>query len=287
MVGTGLIALAAALANLRRIVDLHHVRDTWFLSITCSAPVLTMIITGQSSALIALCIVAGAGLWTKGRHALACGMLGLLALKPNWGAFFGLLLIVRGDWRGATWMLAVVAALCATTLPLSREMWLGFLHSSLSLDRLFLDYEPFKFVTLRGFFDGVLCSPMLARASWTLTSGALVVAAAKIWRATAPPIEHLAATVLLVIAANPYVQFYDALVLFLPASVWWTQRDRWQRAAWHAVGLLIAVVWLWEHAIWTWGLWFDRLGAMRPAVSLIGPACSIWLLVWAAQARRA
>ena len=98
----------------------------------------------------------------------AAGLLGLLSVKPNWGVFFGLYLIVRGEWRAAATMTATVLILCAIALPLGSALWTGFFHASVSNAAILATYEPFKVITLRGFLEAVLPSIHAARATWAV-----------------------------------------------------------------------------------------------------------------------
>jgi hypothetical protein len=97
--------------------------------------------------------------------------------------------------------------------------------------------------------------------------------------------RHLGLTLLLAVAVNPYASFYDALVLVLPATVWWADRALWRRGPWLTVGILIAIAWCAEQYVYTWSNVLRPLGAdWRPPFSLVGPAVTIWLLLAAREA---
>ena len=79
--------------------------------------------------------------------------------------------------------------------------------------------------------------------------------------------------------------FYDGLVLAVPATVWWTGRERWDRGPWVAAGALLAIIWCSEQWLYTWGVLAASAGrpVWRPAASLVGPAAAIWLVLAARQ----
>ena len=129
------------------------------------------IITGQSSALLLLCVVGAATLWTRGNVILACALLGLLAIKPNWGIVFGLLALVRGEWKGAATMAGIAALLCLLTLPLGRELWTDFLGASDSAFSLAGETPRDKQITVRAFLEATLGSSRSGAAClWTLAA---------------------------------------------------------------------------------------------------------------------
>ena len=76
-------ALVASISLLGRLLPIRSMKREWVLAIVLSAPALSTVIAGQSSALILLCVVGAATLWTRGRVGWARALLALLALKPN------------------------------------------------------------------------------------------------------------------------------------------------------------------------------------------------------------
>jgi hypothetical protein len=288
LVGVEIVALAVSLWLLRRLEPFREMRAEWFLAIALSAPMLSTIVTGQSSALIMLCIVGAASLWTRGKVTPACALLGLLAIKPNWGIVFGLLAIVRREWKGATTMAGVAVLLCALSLPLGFQLWKDFFGISVGNSFRLAGYEPQKLITLRGFLEGTLGRGDLTLILWSITAAALVVVAVLAWRAPGSPLRFLGIGVLLAVSANPYAFFYDALVLAIPATAWWAERDRWSRQPWLIVGALIALMWCSEQWLYSWGVLASSAGVQwRPPVSLVGPAAAAWLVFAARQAIRA
>ena len=262
-------------------------RAEWFLAIALSAPMLSTIVTGQSSALIMLCIVGAAVLWTRGKVTHACALLGLLAIKPNWGIVFGLMAIVRREWKGAAAMAGVAVLLCALSLPLGFQLWTDFFGISVGHSFTLAGYEPQKQITLRGFLEGTLGKGDLTLTLWAIAAAALVVVAVLAWRAPGSPLRYLGIGVLLAVSANPYAFFYDALVLAIPATVWWAERDRWARKPWLIVGALLALMWCSEQWLYSWGVVAASAGVpWRPPVSIVGLTTAIWLILAAREATR-
>ena len=287
LAGVEIVALAVSVWLLQHLAPFRHLRAEWILAIVLSAPALSTIITGQSSALILLCIVGAATLWSRGRVVPACALLGLLAIKPNWGIVFGLLFIVRGEWKGVATMAGVAALLCLTTLPLGHQLWADFFGASLQTVSNFTEYAPHKQITLRAFLDWTLGRGQVASTLWALTAIAMTVMAVIAWRARGTPLRHLGIALLLAVAVNPYVFFYDGLMLAVPATVWLAEREQWERRWWLAAGALIAVIWCGEHWLYTWGVVPVSLGVQlwSPPVSFVGPAAAIWLVLAAHQAK--
>ena len=280
-------ALVGSLWLLRRLEPFRHMRAEWVLAIALSAPALTTIVTGQSSAVIMLCVVVAAMLWTRGQVNYAYALLGLLAIKPNWGFVFGLMAIVRGEWKGAAAMVGVVVLLCVLALPLGRQVWTDFLEVSMANGDILANYDRQKLITLRGFLEGTLGTSDVTTILWALVAVGLVIMAALSWRAPGPPLRHLGTGLLLAVSANPYASFYDALVLAVPATVWWAERGRWARGPWLTVGILLAVAWCWEQWLYSWGVLAAAAGVhWVPPVSVVGPVAAVWLVLAARESMR-
>jgi len=253
-----------------------------------SAPAVTTIMTGQSSALMLLCLVAAGCLWTQGRVVPACALLGLFALKPNWGIAFGLLALTRREWKGAAAMVGVVLAMCLLSAPLGRQLWVDFFRISLANDAVLEGFEPQKQITLKAFFEGVLGMGTAALAAWAVSALGLLATAIAAWRKPGPPMRHLGIAVLLTVAANPYAWFYDGLLLAVPATMWWAERRAWTRGAWLCVGWGIAVAWFAEYWASSWSVLIGGAEPLwLPPVSIVGPLAAVWLVLAARQAAMA
>jgi hypothetical protein len=184
-------------------------------------------------------------------------------------------------------MLGVTGLLCALTLPLGFQLWADFLGVSVGHSFALAGYETQKLITVKAFLEGTIGKGDLTLSLWAITATALVVTAVLAWRAPGPPLRRLGIGVLLIVSANPYAFFYDALVLAVPATVWWAERDRWSRTPWLVVGALLAVMWCWEQWLYSWGAVAMAAGIWwRPPVSVVGPASAIWLVLASREAMR-
>jgi len=285
LAGVEVAALATSLWLLRRFEPGHLTRAEWALAIVLSAPALTTIVTGQSSALLMLCVVGAASLWSRGRVIAASALLGFLAIKPNWGIVFGLLAIARGEWKGAATMAGVAILLCVLSLPLGLQLWADFLGPTTAHAFVLADVDAQKLITFRAFLEGLLGKGDLALILWAIAAAGLTVAAVLAWRAPGPPLRHLGIGLLLAVAANPYAFFYDALVLAIPATVWFAERDRWTPGPWLIVAVLLSLAWCGEQWLYSWGVLARTAGlSWLPPVSFVGPAAAVWLVLAARQA---
>lgn len=288
LAGVEIGALVASLYLLQRLAPFREMRSEWVLAVAFSAPALTTVITGQSSALIMLCVVLAATLWSREKVVRSCALLGLLAIKPNWGVVFGLFGIMKGARRGVAMMVGSVAVLCAATVPLGWQLWKDFLSVSLSNGAILADYDPSRQITLRAFLEWLFGQNELAFALWVIMAASLTLMTALAWRVRGPALRHLGLALLLAVAVNPYASFYDALVLAVPATVWWAERDDWERGPWLTVGWLVALAWTSEQWQYSWGLVLRAIGLeWLPPVSLVGPVAATWLVLAARQAARA
>ena len=282
LVVTGCVSLLASLLMIRRLTAPVRMEPEWWLAASFSAPALSTLVMGQSSALMLLGI-AGAAFLSQKEHPLrAYAVLALFALKPNWGIFFGLFALLRRDYRGVLVMAGIVLTLCLFAAPLGAQVWRDFFRSSFSNGEILAQYSYYKQITLKGFLDATLGRSVLTTALWAVAGVGLCATAAAAWRVPAPPVRHLGLAVLLAVAANPYASFYDALVLVFPAAVWWSERAEWRRTPWLTVGWLIAAVWCWEQYSTTWAVLLKNQFSFEspyPPFSIVGPAVSIWLVV--------
>ena len=93
---------------------------------------------------------------------------------------------------------------------------------------------------------------------------------------------------LLALVSNPYGFFYDALLLVVPATAWWTERDAWRPDRWRFVGALIAAAWCWEQYAHSWREVLKFAGVnSAPPFSLVGPVAVLWLIVASIEATAA
>ncbi|MCO4746614.1 MAG: DUF2029 domain-containing protein [Proteobacteria bacterium] len=284
MATAGVATLIGAMVLMTKLAPVRGYRVEWALALFASGPAISNLMLGQSAGWLTLGLVVAATLWTRGRVLLACAVLGLFVVKPNWGIFFGVYALWTREWRGAAVMAGVAAGACLSALPLGAQVWTDFFEISLANDAILADYEPYKQITLGAFLKAALGEGSVTTAIWALSQLAMFGAAATVWRHSTDHAHKLGVAVLWLIAANPYASFYDALVLFLPATVWWSAQARWRPGRWNLVGVLIAFAWCWEKAPFT--LPFMGITDINGTVpfSVVGPCTAAWLLLEAAEA---
>ena len=161
----------------------------------------------------------------------------------------------------------------------------------MSNDTILAGYAAYKQITLKGFLEATLGAGAFSTVAWIAAAATLLLSTVAGWRSPGPPVRHLALAILLGVAVNPYASFYDALLLAIPGTVWWSERQTWRRGPWLTVGWLIAVAWCGEQYAFIWGALVSGtdLAWWLPPFSAVGPVATIWLLLAAretvAQAR--
>ncbi|MGD8495452.1 MAG: glycosyltransferase family 87 protein [Gemmatimonadales bacterium] len=226
--------------------------QTLALLVVASAAFNGTVVTGQHSALLTAAL-AGA-LWASSRDMpYAAGVfLGVLGLKPNWAIVVIAWLLLTRRWRELGAMAAVGAVMTAATLPMGFDVWREYVAEAPKVIRGFLDTtsgQPLrKLITFEAFSRSTVgrVSPVAAQVVWIGLEllagfGALVA-----WTRSRSMADQVAMLVLVLVAANVYVVFYDALALAIPAAVWWIGRDRYPPRLWWAVGGAAGGLWMWQ-----------------------------------------
>ena len=157
----------------------------------------------------------------------------------------------------------------------------GFFSSSLSNPSILTHYEAYKQITLQGFVHAVLPTHL---ATWVWRVSAVVLLGL-IWiwhhlRETQRLPHALGIAVLVAICVNPYASFYDAILLAIPACLWWHGRHEYPAKIRTLIGCLIGVMWLWEYytLYYVQQLQLLEISAPRP-FSIVGPSVALWLIL--------
>ena len=282
-----ILTLLVSLRLLAKLASPRGYAVEWSMAIALSHFAVLVLTMGQSSGWLLLGLVVAATLWQRGHPLAAHALLGLFVVKPNWGAFFGLMALARRDWRGAAVMAGVAALVCLTSLPLGADLWRDFVHVSLGNDVILEGYGYFKQITFGSFVESVLGRGPASTAARLVATGVMLAAAAFTWSRVREPVHLLGTTVLLLVAANPYVSNYDGLVLAVPAAVWWSTRERWDPSRWRVVGGMIAACWYWQYIPLVLGPILAIPGDVDsgPPFSIVGPCVAAWLLIQAWEVR--
>lgn len=225
---------------------------TLALLVVASAAFNGTVVTGQHSALLTAAL-AGA-LWASSRDMpYAAGLfLGVMGLKPNWAIVVVAWLLVSRRWRELGAMTAVGVVMLASTLPMGFDVWREYLAETPKVIQQFLDTtsgQPLhKLITFEAFSRSTVgrVSPVAARVVWLGLELLAGLGALVAWTRSRSVADQLAMLVLVLVAANVYVLFYDTLALAIPAAVWWVGRDRYPPRIWRVVGAAAGGLWLWQ-----------------------------------------
>ena len=236
--------------------------------------------TGQHSAILLLGLAGAARASSLDRPVRAGLWLGLLGIKPNWAVVAVAWLVVTRRWRTLGGMAAVGALMIASTLPLGLSVWGDYLQAAPHWVGVLLDpavgdysYPAHKLATIEAFTRSTVGSvnPMLGKISWVVLEVLALAAGLAVWLRRRDFRDQLAMAVLLMVGANVYVEFYDGLVLAVPAAVWATMRSGYPAAAWKTIAVAAGAVWAWY---WIWAL--GSPGPEWPA--LTGGLLAVWTL---------
>ena len=241
-----------------------------------SAAMAHVIVTGHSSALLALVIAAAAFFWTSGRNIAAGLCVGLLACKPNWLPVFGLVTLWRGGLRAGAASALVGIALIVSTLPLPATIWRDFLIITTRSTEIETRLPGFKEITLLAALRSILGWGTLTVVVWGVAAALLTWIVIRAVRDTRPLGRALGLLTLMAVVVNPYAHFYDGLVLMIPGVFWYAYRDSYPRGAWFGVGAWIAAYWIWDMAVFYYSAFIPAL--QNPRVSAAGILVAGWLV---------
>ena len=244
-----------------------------------SAPWLGVTITGHLSALYLLSILAGWLAWQNQRPLLAGLAFSVLLIKPNLGIFFGLLFLAKRQWRLLGGMLLGAGVLVAVTAPLGLIVWQDWWDASRNFAHL---YETgacsmTKQLTLFSLWQLLLMyrvpgPALVVKLTWALSVAPLLLGLVLVWRGplTAAKLTRLSGVfVLFLLAANPYLYFYDGLLLVIPAAVWYLRGNEYGSRQRHRLcGFFLTLIYLWGYCL------FISDGLLP--LSLIGLLSAAW-----------
>ena len=273
---TQLAAAAAMLVLLFRLARTPDA-DLAIAGVLGSAAMSSVIVSGQSSALLALVVTAAAVAVAEKRSFAAGAIVGLLLAKPNWLPLLAAFVLWKGGRRALAGLAATIAVLLLSTLPFS-ELWRDFFQVATHVESFKPAYPAFKEITLLAFLKSLAIPRGIAMAIWGVTFAVLGWLLLGVWRSERPLGRQLAATTLFAIVLNVYVGFYDGLVLAVPAVIWLTHRETYAPQTWRRVGFAIAAYWIWDMAVFYYAPMIASVTRpiADPPISLGGLLIYVW-----------
>ncbi len=275
VLAASITATAAAIGLVVRLLPRVDTRRLLFaVAVTASfGPVYQMIRYGQLSPLYLAVFAAVAWACQRGRPTVAGFLVAVLAVKPNLLLPVVAVLVAARAWPILRAASVGIVALVASTLPFGFGPWAGFLDAVAfvgNVERtstLNPGIQVTMLAALRVAFGGGAAS-VATTLLWVGASVVLGVALLRHWwRAPVLDLRCWATVVLFVVAANPRLYFYDAIVLVLPALAWWLDPGD-DTATRRRVTATVLV------ATWVAGCVVGPLMALLPAV---GPLTALWL----------
>ncbi|MFK7989576.1 MAG: glycosyltransferase 87 family protein [Sandaracinaceae bacterium] len=236
VIGLNALALGLLLWLLLRLRQDPETRDVLVLAALASAPWLIQLTLGQPAAVWPMLWVSGLSL-SRRRPLLAGLIWSLTGLKPVF--LVGALALAALSGRRCLVGVALgIAGLVIVSLTLGGEVWLDWLAaiggaSAAASHGAVL----FKQHTVRASLVW-LSVPYASVAAWALSAGLGGWTLAVAWRRRGEPFFLLSILALATVVLSPYLYFYDAFLLIVPAAYRW-RTGHTSAAAWVAVALFL------------------------------------------------
>jgi hypothetical protein len=166
--------------------------------------------------------------------------------------------------------------LLASTLPLGPEIWRDYLKTYRSFAGMVATITPmWKQETIYAFWRSLLVTPHSAPALvlWLITILPLLGVTLAAWLRCKLDAERLprlfGLTALSIVSCNFYVPIYDGILLAMPGTVWYMQRNSYRSGSCHWIGgAALSFIYVWQH-LTTW--------VLDGGWALVGPAVAVWL----------
>ena len=209
-------------------------------------PVWQLVVHGQTTIVVLASFWAAWCAWERGRGYLAGFALGFLALKPQFLAPVGLILLAGKEWRAIAGVAtsALLQAACVT-LTLGPDTITAFLSSIPATIGNASLLEPKAHMThsiraLTKLVPGVAGTTL-----WVVAAAVVLIRVALTWRDAQVAMQiRLTAMILGAVLVSPHLNVYDATVLALPL-IWisdWIDREAPMERA--ALGAFLYVLFL-------------------------------------------
>jgi hypothetical protein len=217
--GLGSLALTAVIvAGAYRSVR-HQLPDMTLVILAAAAfqPLCELIVSGQISVLVLAACYLGWVALERDRLMLAGAALGLLAIKPQFGLPFAIIVLATRNWRMLTGaLLCVLAQVIAVWATMGAEALTGFANM---VPAILGNIDALEVATQRSHSIRALTrlAPVwLGLPLWVATCGLVLRQVVRVWRSDAPLTVRFGLAMLAAVLCNPHLIVYDAVLLMLP-----------------------------------------------------------------------
>jgi hypothetical protein len=180
-------------------------------------PLCELIVSGQVAiAILGACYLGWLAL-EGNRRVLAGAALGLLAIKPQFGLPFAVIVIATRDWRMLTGaLLSVLVQAVGIWATMGPEAFNGFAKM---VPAILGNMDVLEVATQRSHSIRALTrlAPLwIGLPVWITTSGVVLWQVVRVWRSDAPLVVRFGLAMLAAVLCNPHLIVYDAVILMLP-----------------------------------------------------------------------
>jgi len=238
-----------------------------FAAAAAFPPFFQTVIYGQVTILVlAPCFLAWRALEHR-RHVAAGFALGLLALKPQFGPVFAVIVLMRRDWRMLSGALgAVVLQVLLVWMVLGPDVFADYLSvlQTVAAHADALEAKPFQSHSVRA-LTRLLPDPV-GTVAWLAVSAVVLWKTARLWCSHAPLIVRFGVAMLASVLVNPHLIVYDAAILVLPLL--WFAADVLEHGSDHDAR---------RYLLFAYGLF---LAFFIPTAAVVKVQISVLLMLW-------
>ena len=210
----------------KRCPNLHTESWTVLIAALAFPGFFQVIAWGQTSALALLCFTLAFLALSRNRPYLAGLAIGSLIFKPQLGLAAAAIFLLAREWKLiSAGILAALAQLSIGGLYYGTAVMKEYLRALIHIRGVLpmLEPRPYQMHSLRAFWSLLIPWTVPAFALYIVTSGALLVVAARCWRSNAALGLRYSALLLATVLVSPHLTVYDLLILapaFLLLTDW-------------------------------------------------------------------
>jgi alpha-1,2-mannosyltransferase len=243
-----------------------------FTAAAAFPPLWILLLTGQNTIIVLAAMWAGWLALERGRPVMAGIAFGLLAIKPQFGIPFAVVVLVGREWSMLAGAVASVAAQAsAVWLTLGWEAFEGFARTLPIIVGQYqvLESKPFMNHSLRSLTQ--LAPAWIATPLWAALVVAVLWWTARVWSSGAPLHVRLGVVIFASGLVNPHFQIYDVTILALPLL--WLGGFM-QEPVRHARS-----DWYWKAVFWLFAALFLQSAIAKPLYASVILMLSLFALV--------